>query len=104
MTGIQPNRTPLKVITGFHGVGKTTAILHLLENRPQGEKWVVLLNEFGHIGIDQKAFQLKGGILVKELASGCISCTLASRFTPTLLRLENKRELRLTLLSWLVGF
>lgn len=87
MTGIQSNRTPLNVITGFLGVGKTTAILHLLGNRPQGEKWAVLVNEFGHIGIDQEAYELEEGILVKELTGGCVCCTLASQFTPTLLRL-----------------
>jgi G3E family GTPase len=47
----------------------------------------VLVNEFGHIGIDQEAFELEEGILVKELTGGCVCCTLAGQFTSTLFRL-----------------
>ena len=42
----------VNVITGFLGVGKTTAILHLINQKPDDETWVVLVNEFGEIGID----------------------------------------------------
>ena len=87
MTDIPQSRIPLNLITGFLGVGKTTAILNLLSQRPEGEKWAILVNEFGHIGIDQEAFELEDGIQVKELVGGCVCCTLASQFTPTLLRL-----------------
>jgi G3E family GTPase len=41
---------PTNIITGFLGVGKTTAILHLLANKPANERWAVLVNEFGEIG------------------------------------------------------
>lgn len=40
------NRVPTNIITGFLGVGKTTAILHLLTTKPAHEKWAVLVNEF----------------------------------------------------------
>ena len=45
-------KVPTNIITGFLGVGKTTAILNLLKNKPADEKWAVLVNEFGEIGID----------------------------------------------------
>ena len=44
--------TKTNLITGFLGSGKTTSILHLLANKPANEKWAVLVNEFGEVGID----------------------------------------------------
>ena len=43
---------PTNLISGFLGAGKTTAILHLLRQKPADERWAVLVNEFGEIGID----------------------------------------------------
>lgn len=43
---------PTNIITGFLGVGKTSAILHLLQQKPSNERWAVLVNEFGEIGVD----------------------------------------------------
>lgn len=43
---------PTNIISGFLGVGKTSAILSLLEAKPEHERWAVLVNEFGEIGID----------------------------------------------------
>jgi G3E family GTPase len=43
---------PTNIITGFLGVGKTSAILHLLKFKPANERWAVLVNEFGEIGVD----------------------------------------------------
>ena len=43
---------PTNIITGFLGVGKTSTILHLLKSKPNNERWAVLVNEFGEIGID----------------------------------------------------
>ncbi len=64
---------PTNIITGFLGVGKTTAIRHLLEHKPEGEVWSVLVNEFGEIGIDGAL--LKGtGAHVREVPGGCICC------------------------------
>lgn len=48
---------PTYFFTGFLGAGKTTAILHLLANKPHGEKWAILVNEFGEVGIDGSLFQ-----------------------------------------------
>lgn len=64
---------PTNIITGFLGVGKTTAIMHLLRNKPEGEVWSVLVNEFGEIGID--GAMLKSiNAHVREVPGGCICC------------------------------
>lgn len=70
---------PTNVITGFLGAGKTTAILHLLRHKPEHERWAVLVNEFGEIGVDGTL--VKGthteeeGIFVREVPGGCMCCT-----------------------------
>jgi G3E family GTPase len=64
---------PVNLVTGFLGAGKTTLIQSLLARRPAGERWAVLVNEFGQIGIDQTAFG-GDGIYVKEVPGGCICC------------------------------
>ena len=81
-------KTPVTVITGFLGSGKTTLIRHLMQN-PQGRRLAVLVNEFGTVGVD-------GDILrscadencpdsnIVELANGCICCTVADDFIPTI--------------------
>ena len=80
-------KIPVTVITGFLGSGKTTLIRHLMQN-PQGKRLAVLVNEFGSVGVD-------GDILkscadencpeenIVELANGCICCTVADDFIPT---------------------
>jgi G3E family GTPase len=66
-------KIPTNIITGFLGVGKTTAIMHLLRNKPEGEVWSVLVNEFGEIGID--GAMLKSiNAHVREVPGGCICC------------------------------
>lgn len=61
------------LITGFLGSGKTSAVLHLMSQKPKGEKWAVLVNEFGSIGIDGAIYKAKG-IEVKEIPGGCMCC------------------------------
>ena len=61
------------MITGFLGVGKTTAITHLLKHKPQNEIWSVLVNEFGEIGIDG-AMLKSVNAHVREVPGGCICC------------------------------
>ena len=82
------SKIPVTVITGFLGAGKTTLIRHLMQN-PQGKRLAVLVNEFGLMGVD-------GDILkscadencpvenIVELANGCICCTVADEFIPTI--------------------
>jgi G3E family GTPase len=67
---------PTNLIIGFLGVGKTTAIRHLLTQVPEGERWGVLVNEFGEVGIDG-AFLEADGIAVQEVAGGCLCCVAA---------------------------
>lgn len=70
------HRIPTNLITGFLGVGKTTAILDLARRRPAGERWAVLVNEYGEVGLDQAI--LEGGgddrLFVSEIAGGCFCC------------------------------
>lgn len=69
---------PTNIITGFLGVGKTSAILHLLKNKPQEERWAVLVNEFGEIGVDghllEGQYSQQYGVFVREVPGGCMCC------------------------------
>ncbi|WON75577.1 GTP-binding protein [Serratia sp. UGAL515B_01] len=65
--------TRTNLITGFLGSGKTTTIRHLLANKPQNERWAVLVNEFGEIGIDG-ALLADSGAVLKEIPGGCMCC------------------------------
>ncbi len=72
------SNVPTNVITGFLGVGKTTAILNLLKSKPEGERWAILVNEFGEVGVDGSLFTSQfteeNGYFVKEVAGGCMCC------------------------------
>src|ERR1700761_164144 len=70
-------RIPTNLITGFLGVGKTTAIRHLIDQKPVGERWAVLVNEFGEVGIDGAIIESAGGtdVAVSEIAGGCFCCS-----------------------------
>lgn len=56
----------VNLITGFLGSGKTTTLLHLLAQKPEGENWAILVNEFGEIGIDG-ALLAESGAVLKEI-------------------------------------
>jgi G3E family GTPase len=66
---------PANLVTGLLGTGKTTTILHLLAHRPRGERWAVLVNEFGELGIDGAILGAAAGVAVREIAGGCVCCT-----------------------------
>ncbi|ASP38311.1 GTP-binding protein [Bacterioplanes sanyensis] len=66
-------RVRTHLITGFLGVGKTTAILHLLQHKPADEKWAVLVNEFGEVGVDGAILAGQGAV-VREVPGGCLCC------------------------------
>ena len=84
---------PTNIITGFLGVGKTTAINRLLSQKPENEVWTILVNEFGQIGIDQQALpQDEDGVVIKELAGGCICCALGPALTVTLATLLRRSK------------
>jgi len=89
MSDRSPNlaKVPVTIVTGFLGAGKTTLISHLIRNAG-GRRLAVVVNEFGTLGIDGDI--LKGCAIpdcpaenVVELANGCICCTVADDFIPT---------------------
>ena len=71
--------TKIEIVSGFLGAGKTTLIKKLLKEVFQGEKVVLIENEFGEIGIDG-GFMKDAGIEVTEMNSGCICCSLVGDF------------------------
>ena len=81
-------KLPVTLITGFLGSGKTTLIRHLMQN-PGGKRLAVIVNEFGDVGVDGDI--LKSCAIpecpaenILELANGCICCTVADDFIPTI--------------------
>ncbi len=71
--------TKIDIISGFLGAGKTTLIKKLLDEAFQGEKLVLIENEFGEIGIDG-GFLKDAGVEITEMNSGCICCSLVGDF------------------------
>ncbi len=93
---MQGQKIPATVITGFLGSGKTTMIRNLLENA-NGKRIALIINEFGDLGVDGGLF--KGcGIEncrdedVIELNNGCICCTVADDFIPTMMKLLARED------------
>jgi cobalamin biosynthesis protein CobW len=89
-------RIPATIITGFLGAGKTTVLRHLLDN-VNGLRLAIIVNEFGSVGIDGET--LKGcGIEscpeenIVELANGCLCCTVADDFVPTMQALIDRPD------------
>ena len=72
---IHQTQVKTHIISGFLGAGKTTLLQRLLSQKPEGETWAVLMNEFGQIGVDQQLLPQSEGYRVKELLGGCLCCT-----------------------------
>lgn len=75
--------TKIDIISGFLGAGKTTLIKKLIAEALQGQKVVLIENEFGEIGIDG-GFLKESGIQINEMNSGCICCSLVGDFNAAL--------------------
>ena len=90
------DRIPVTVITGFLGAGKTTVLRHLLAHA-DGRRIALIVNEFGDIGVDGELLKGCGDALCREddlieLANGCICCTVAEDFIPTMEKLIGRTE------------
>ncbi|HJS33647.1 MAG TPA: cobalamin biosynthesis protein CobW [Alphaproteobacteria bacterium] len=90
------SRIPATVLTGFLGAGKTTTLRHLLASA-HGRRLALVINEFGELGVDRELL-LGCGIAdcreedVIELANGCICCTVADDFLPTIEKLIDRDD------------
>lgn len=64
----------VNIITGFLGAGKTSLIRQLLAQKPADERWAVLVNEFGDVGVDAALLNAGADIVVREVPGGCLCC------------------------------
>ena len=62
-------KVPTTILTGFFGVGKTTAIKSMLTRKPPHEIWAVLINEFGEVSVDQAAIEIEISIVANIVSS-----------------------------------
>jgi cobalamin biosynthesis protein CobW len=91
-----PSRIPATVVTGFLGAGKTTLIRHILQHA-NGRRIALIINEFGDVGVDGEVLKGCGEAVCREedlieLANGCICCTVADDFIPTMTRLLDRAD------------
>jgi cobalamin biosynthesis protein CobW len=82
------SKIPVTVITGFLGAGKTTLVRHLLAHAG-GKRIALVINEFGEMGVDREVLASCGDETCREedmieLSNGCICCTVADEFIPTM--------------------
>ncbi|PTQ74803.1 cobalamin biosynthesis protein CobW [Celeribacter persicus] len=89
-------KIPATVVTGFLGAGKTTLIRHMLANA-NGKRIALIINEFGDLGIDGDILKGCGDAScsdedVMELSNGCICCTVADEFIPTMQKLLERED------------
>jgi cobalamin biosynthesis protein CobW len=89
-------RIPATIVTGFLGAGKTSLVRHLLAHAA-GHRLAIVVNEFGELGIDRELLLGCGDAScgeddIVELANGCLCCTVADDFLPTLSRLIDRAE------------
>ena len=81
--GGSPRRLPVSVLTGFLGSGKTTVLNHLIQ-QPALSRTLVLINEFGKIGLDHDLVTHCTDDVVIEMSSGCLCCTIRGDLAKTL--------------------
>ncbi|MBW3095756.1 cobalamin biosynthesis protein CobW [Pseudohoeflea coraliihabitans] len=89
-------KIPATVITGFLGAGKTTLIRHML-GHAGGKRIALIINEFGDLGVDGEVLRGCGAEAcseedIVELTNGCICCTVADDFIPTMEKLLEREE------------
>ena len=79
-------KTKVHLISGFLGTGKTTALKSLMAQKNPDEKWVIIVNEFGEIGIDGAVLS-DNGIPVAEIAGGCLCCVAGPQMSNTVAKM-----------------
>ena len=79
-------KTKVHLISGFLGTGKTTALKSLMAQKNPDEKWVIIVNEFGEIGIDGAVLS-DNGIPVAEIAGGCLCCVAGPQMSNTVTKM-----------------
>lgn len=88
-------KTPITIVTGFLGVGKTTLVHNMLKNAG-GKRIAVLVNEFGEIDVDGQLINAgsenEEECNLIELPNGCICCTVQEEFLPTMSKLMERKE------------
>lgn len=89
-------KIPATVVTGFLGAGKTTVIRNLIE-KANGRRIALIVNEFGDVGVDGELLAACGNEActeddIVELANGCICCTVADDFVPTMTQLLDRAD------------
>ncbi|SFU88367.1 CobW family GTP-binding protein [Halomonas korlensis] len=84
------NPIPVHLITGFLGSGKSTLIRQLIEQKPLDERWAVVINEFGRVGIDQSMFAERDDLIIQGLPGGCLCCQLAFVLQASLVKLVHR--------------
>lgn len=89
-------KIPATVVTGFLGAGKTTLIRHMLANA-NGKRIALIINEFGDLGVDGDILKGCGDETcsdddIMELSNGCICCTVADEFIPTMQKLLEREN------------
>jgi G3E family GTPase len=82
----------VNIIMGFLGVGKTTSVLNILKKKPTHEKWAVLVNEFGEVGIDGAILSAESGMVISEVPGGCLCCVSGIPFQTALANLITQQK------------
>jgi cobalamin biosynthesis protein CobW len=90
------SKTPVTIVTGFLGAGKTTLIRHVLEHA-NGKRLALIVNEFGDVGVDGEILRSCGiescpEENIVELANGCLCCTVADDFVPAIEALMGREK------------
>ncbi len=94
--GLLNSKAPVTIVTGFLGAGKTTLLRHIMENAT-GRRLAVIVNEFGSQGVDGATlkgcgFESCAETDIVELANGCLCCTVADEFVPTIEALMDRPD------------
>lgn len=84
-------KTKVHLFSGFLGTGKTTAIRSLIDQKPQDEQWLIIVNEFGEIGIDGAVLS-DNGIPVAEISGGCLCCTAGAQMGDTVKKMLQQNQ------------